>query len=48
MILFFRECSTASVSLAEVLHPDGKIIPTLLQFVWTLWEDPVNVSWFAL
>eukprot|EP00731_Ephydatia_muelleri_P031202 Em0022g716a len=37
-----KECSTANISLTEALHPDGKIMSDLLQFVWTLWEDPVN------
>lgn len=28
----------------EALLPSGEIVQTLLQFVWTLWEDPIDVS----
>ena len=27
----------------EALLPSGHVISSVLQYVWTLWEDPVDV-----
>jgi len=33
--------------LYESLLPSGGIMQSLLQYVWSLWEDPVDVSVYA-
>ena len=30
--------------VSDSLLPSGEIVQTLLQYVWSLWEDPVDVS----
>ena len=45
--LCYRDCveQIAPESLVyESLLPSGEIVQVLLQFVWTLWEDPIDVS----
>lgn len=33
-----------AVFLFEALAPSGSIMQALLQYVWSLWEDPIDVS----
>ena len=28
----------------DALTPSGSTVQTLLQYVWSLWEDPIDVS----
>ena len=42
-----RDCvllGKASAELSDVLAPSGAVVQRLLQYVWSLWEDPIDVS----
>ncbi len=43
-----RDCVLAGgeeVSLlSDALAPSGQVVQRLLQYVWSLWEDPIDVS----
>lgn len=46
-----RECvcgTEAGSPLSLSLAPSGPIMQTLLQYIWSLWEDPIDVScWYT-
>ena len=47
---FHRECPGISEENDIVwmsLLPSGHIVNTVLQYVWALWEDPVDVSCYS-
>ena len=47
MITHVRDCVkgvSSDTQLYQSLLPTGEIMQTLLQYVWSLWEDPVDVS----
>lgn len=48
MLLYHhRQCASVVAvgdSVYEALLPAGHIVKTVLQYVWTLWEDPVDVG----
>lgn len=44
-----RQCAvivSEGDSVYEALLPSSHIINSVLQYVWALWEDPVDVSYF--
>jgi len=34
----------SSPRVNKALSPGGKVLMTLLNYVWSLWEDPLDVS----
>ena len=45
--VYFREYLVkggGSPQVTEALSPGGKVLVTLLNYVWSLWEDPLDVS----
>lgn len=38
----------AVADLIQALAPSGEILLKLLQYIWSLWEDPIDVSVYSL
>ncbi len=45
VLYYYRACAcTEDVLVTHALTPSGPMMRRLLQYVWSLWEDPVDVG----